>query len=117
MKNLFYERFGENNIDENKQKKNKIEEIKILKKMDSFKGGNNTNIIKNGDLVMAILHQDDIRHFFIEKDKKFQCKFGIYSHSNIIGKEFGSKIIDDKNNGYIYILKPNPTLWSKIKLK
>ncbi len=39
---------------------------------------------------------------------KFGNRFGTFHHRDIIGKQFGSKI--SSKNGYIYVLKPTPTL-------
>jgi len=42
----------------------------------------------------------------------YDSKHGHYYHNNFIGKEFGTKVFDNQNRGYVYILKPTPELWT-----
>jgi tRNA (adenine57-N1/adenine58-N1)-methyltransferase catalytic subunit len=75
------------NIKEEEIKEISTEKEQYVKfnKMDTLlKGGQEKNIMKEGDLVIAYLFKDNLKHFFIQKDKKFFCKFGVYSHNNMI---------------------------------
>ena len=66
------------------------------------------NIIKEGDAV--ILYEDISTSSIIKMASNgyIDNRFGRFLHKDIIGKPFGSKITSKK--GYIYVLKPTPTL-------
>ena len=43
---------------------------------------------------------------------KHNCRFGVFLHRDIIGKEYGSQIISQRKTGFLYVLAPTPFLWS-----
>jgi tRNA A58 N-methylase Trm61 len=57
------------------------------------------------------LFDDNLIPTIAKKSDRFDCKFGTFYHSIIIGKKWGSKIYNDKKTGFIHILKSNPCLW------
>ena len=71
-----------------------------------------SKFIENGDVVIVYERHDALDHIFISRDAIFQNKFGSFHHNDMIGKRFGSKIKSRSSNGWIYILEPNPELWS-----
>ena len=46
------------------------------------------------------------------QDGKHNCRFGMFLHRDIIGKEYGSQIISQRKTGFLYVLAPTPSLWS-----
>jgi len=85
-----------------------------LKKMKfSSENTPQTNTIQENDLVIVHLSDTDLRPITISSTSKpFQCKFGVFPHSQFIGKPFGSRLYSNQK-GYITLLKPNPQLWTK----
>jgi len=49
----------------------------------------------------------------LKKVKNFQNKFGIFKHDDIAEKPYGSKILCNKNKGYIFVLRFIPYLFEK----
>ncbi|KAG1200267.1 hypothetical protein G6F35_012403 [Rhizopus arrhizus] len=50
----------------------------------------------------------------IKKDGEFNNRFGTYKHNDIIGKEFGSKMVSSNYKGFVYLLHPTPELWTLV---
>ncbi|EFC38593.1 predicted protein [Naegleria gruberi] len=95
-------------------------------------GDKNSNIIREGDLVVFFINHDIMKAEVIKKGHTFDCRFGSFLHENIIGKPFGSKIYShaekrptrrkkedttmdnaDKKP-FVYVLKPTPHLWTLV---
>lgn len=98
------------------------------------------NRTQEGDLVLVYLSEEDIRHVRLQHGAKLHCRYGHFDHTNdFIGTVFGTKIhagggggdgdsdrlkklkrknrrSAQKSGGYVYLLKPNPLLWSKTLL-
>jgi tRNA (adenine57-N1/adenine58-N1)-methyltransferase len=51
-------------------------------------------------------------HFYLEKGKILNNRFGHFHHDEIIGKPFGSRIFSKSTSGYMYALEPSPELWA-----
>jgi len=68
--------------------------------------------MQEGDLVILYERHDSMTYLYLDKSKAFQNKFGRFPHSEMIGKEFGSKIKSTSYDGYVYALEPTPDLWS-----
>ena len=48
----------------------------------------------------------------IEPGKELNGRFGVYSHSDLIGVPFGSKVASRNGRGFIHVLRPTPELWT-----
>ncbi|CDO94760.1 unnamed protein product [Kluyveromyces dobzhanskii CBS 2104] len=74
------------------------------------------DLIKEGDLVLAWLSRDNLKPITVKDGEVFNTRYGAFSHSDMIGKPFGSQIaIRTKGSnryGFIHILQPTPELWS-----
>ncbi|KAJ8308171.1 hypothetical protein KUTeg_013045 [Tegillarca granosa] len=66
--------------------------------------------IEDGDTVILYLGFDNMHAIKVRDGQTFQTKYGALRHSNLIGKEFGSKIQCPK--GYLHVLHPTPELWT-----
>jgi len=73
---------------------------------------NNSRIISNGDVIIVYSGVNYIDIVTVSEGKMYDSKHGHYYHNNFIGKEYGSKVFDNQNRGYVYILKPTPELWT-----
>ena len=69
--------------------------------------------MKVGDLVLIYERHDTIDHFYIERGKIFNNKYGAFHHNDFIGKCFGSKVYSRDTQRWVYALKPTPELWSQ----
>ncbi len=72
-----------------------------------------TKTINYGDLVIIYENGDSVKYFTLEKGKKFQNKYGIFSHDDIYGKNYGCKIYDKEGKKYISILSFVPNIWER----
>lgn len=69
--------------------------------------------IGEGDLVIVYERHDKIKAVKVQKGSDFQNRFGVFKHSDWIGKHFGSKVLSNKG-GYVYLLAPTPELWTLV---
>ncbi|KZV91735.1 tRNA methyltransferase complex GCD14 subunit [Exidia glandulosa HHB12029] len=68
--------------------------------------------IAEGDLVIVWQTREAIQPLVIEPGKELQLRFGVYSHADLIGIPFGSKVASRNGKGFIHILRPTPELWT-----
>ncbi|KAG1371286.1 tRNA (adenine(58)-N(1))-methyltransferase catalytic subunit TRMT61A [Cocos nucifera] len=69
--------------------------------------------ICEGDLVIVYERHDNMKAVKVQKGSVFQNRFGIFKHSDWIGKPFGSKVLSNKG-GFVYLLAPTPELWTLV---
>ena len=61
-----------------------------------------TNLIQEGSKVILYLGYNNLHVIKVKINEVYQTKFGALKHNDLIGKEFGSKIICAK--GYVHAL-------------
>ncbi|UJR23429.1 hypothetical protein I4U23_026434 [Adineta vaga] len=69
-----------------------------------------THSIEEGSKVILYLGYNNLHLIKVKTNEVYQTKFGALKHNDLIGKEFGSKIICAK--GYIHALPIIPELWT-----
>ncbi|TXT11007.1 hypothetical protein VHUM_01758 [Vanrija humicola] len=69
--------------------------------------------IEAGDLVIIFMSRDNMTAITVTPGEFFHNKFGRYSHDDMIGVKFGSKLHSPPpQSGYIHLLRPTPELWT-----
>ncbi|KAJ4729254.1 tRNA (adenine(58)-N(1))-methyltransferase [Melia azedarach] len=72
-----------------------------------------TRCIREGDLVIVYERHDCMKAVKVCKSSSLQNRFGVFKHSDWIGKPFGSKVFSNKG-GFVYLLAPTPELWTLV---
>ncbi|XP_057795558.1 uncharacterized protein LOC131011749 [Salvia miltiorrhiza] len=80
---------------------------------DSTKTLSFKRCIKDGDLVILYERHDVMKAVKVSEKGVLQNRFGMFKHSDWIGKPFGSKIFSSKG-GFVYLLAPTPELWTLV---
>ncbi|KAJ0979765.1 hypothetical protein J5N97_015239 [Dioscorea zingiberensis] len=79
--------------------------------IDPSKKNSFQRCIEDGDLVIVYERHDNMKAVKVKKGSELQNRFGVFKHSDWIGKPLGSKVLSNKG-GFVYILAPTPELWT-----
>ena len=60
------------------------------------------------------LHQtrDLVQSLVVTPGNSFNSRYGDYSHSDLVGIPYGSKVPSRTGKGFVHILRPTPELWT-----
>ncbi|TQE02982.1 hypothetical protein C1H46_011346 [Malus baccata] len=72
-----------------------------------------TRCISDGDLVIVYEKYDTMKAVEVCAGSVLGNRFGVFKHSDWIGKQFGSKVLSSKG-GFVYLLAPTPELWTLV---
>ncbi|KAF9086296.1 tRNA (adenine-N(1)-)-methyltransferase catalytic subunit trm61 [Mortierella sp. AD031] len=80
----------------------------------SFASYKANNTIEDGDNVVMYLSRENMSIIRVKHGEYFNCKFGSYKHSDMIGLEYGTKLGSNTGRGFLYLLYPTPELWTLV---
>ncbi|KAI1305146.1 tRNA (adenine-N(1)-)-methyltransferase catalytic subunit trm61 [Mortierella claussenii] len=80
----------------------------------SFVSYKANNTIEDGDLVVMYLSRENMSLIRVKEGEYFNCKFGSYKHTDMIGLEYGTKLGSNTGRGFLYLLYPTPELWTLV---
>ena len=72
------------------------------------------DVVRDGDLVIVYERHDRMKALTVQSGKVFQNRFGVFDHNNWIGKGYGCQVFDRTGKRWVYLIKPNPELWTLV---
>ncbi|KAJ1882995.1 tRNA (adenine-N(1)-)-methyltransferase catalytic subunit trm61 [Coemansia sp. RSA 1722] len=72
------------------------------------------DIIENGDTVIVYLSPSSMAPITVTAGQIYNNKFGSFSHDQMIGLRYGSKMTTREGRGFVYLLHPTPALWTQV---
>lgn len=70
------------------------------------------DIIEEGDLVLAFIGRNNIKHITVTKGSQLNTRYGNFEHDRMIGMKYGEQMAGAKGVGFIHLLYPTPELWT-----
>ncbi|GAA94295.1 uncharacterized protein L969DRAFT_613213 [Mixia osmundae IAM 14324] len=70
-------------------------------------------LVREGDLVILYFSRENLQYVKIAAGTELQARFGAFRHSDMIGQPYGTKLSSVRNNGFVYLLRPTPELWTQ----
>ncbi|CAI9752628.1 unnamed protein product [Fraxinus pennsylvanica] len=68
---------------------------------------------RDGYLVIVYERHDNMKAVKVSENGVLQICFGVFKHSDWIGKPFGSKVFSNKG-GFVYLFAPAAELWTLV---
>ncbi|KAJ9112351.1 hypothetical protein QFC19_000771 [Naganishia cerealis] len=69
--------------------------------------------IEEGDIVIVFMTRESLQAITVTRGQMFHNKWGKYSHDDMIGRKYGSKMTSPPPQpGYVHLLRPTPELWT-----
>jgi len=68
--------------------------------------------IQAGDTAIVYQSRDNLTAIVVTPGEQLNTRYGEFLHSDMIGLPFGSKCPSRKGNGFTYLLRPTPELWT-----
>ncbi|KAJ9120721.1 hypothetical protein QFC22_002652 [Naganishia vaughanmartiniae] len=69
--------------------------------------------IEEGDIVIVFMTRESLQAITVTKGQMYHNKWGKYSHDDMIGRKYGSKMTSPPPQpGYVHLLRPTPELWT-----
>jgi tRNA (adenine57-N1/adenine58-N1)-methyltransferase len=69
-------------------------------------------VIGEGDVVIVYERHDRMKAVAVARNAELQNRFGVFPHSEWIGKQFGSQVVGRNGAGFVYLLVQTPELWT-----
>ncbi|KAG0143600.1 hypothetical protein CROQUDRAFT_66037 [Cronartium quercuum f. sp. fusiforme G11] len=78
---------------------------------NSIFSSHSTNI-RTGDTVIVYHSRDNLSAIVVRPGQVLRSRYGEFPHDDMVGIPFGSKCTSSKGNGFTYLLRPTPELWT-----
>lgn len=70
-------------------------------------------IIKHGDLCVLFDRHDLMKMITIESDGVYRSKNGTFKMSDWIGKEYGTRLLNEEGK-HVFVIRPTPEIWTLV---
>lgn len=68
--------------------------------------------IAAGDVVIIWMTRENSMPLTVTPGVELNNRFGVFSHSDLIGLPYGAKVSSRNGRGFVYVLRPTPELWT-----
>ena len=70
------------------------------------------NFLSSTPFIPTTQTRDLVQSLVVTPGKSFNSRYGDYSHSDLVGVPYGSKVASRSGKGFVHILRPTPELWT-----